>query len=227
MGRTIFILCLLLPALPVRAAVWKATVEVGGLVVYAELNDATDPVVALIRVENRSKLKSIPISEYFVQMVDGEGRRLRPVTADDVVSEHLERIRSLLPRYASELDRLVGSIRADYPQEKIVTAYARLRNYFSQGRPVGWRAQVESWLLAKRESTPAEVQAAQQEIEAIGEISRNYLWPRDLAPQATYTGTLYFERSAKDPVSIYFQVGEDFLGTKMTLASGAQPGPGR
>lgn len=206
-------------AAPVPAAVWTATVQLGTLSVSAELNDATDPVVVLVRVENLSKLKSVPVSEHFVQMQDGAGRRLRPVSADDVVSDHLQRIRELLPQQARELDRLVGSIRADYPQEKIVTVYARLRNYLDQGCPVGWRTQVENWVLARRASTPEDLKAAQLEVERIAWVSRNYLWPRDVAPQAVYTGTLYFERSAQDPVSIFFQVDKDFLGTKMTQAA--------
>ncbi len=100
-----------------------------------------------------------------------------------------------------------------------MTAYARLKNYLDQGRPLSWRTQVENLLLARRASTPEDLQAAQQEVERIGWVSRNYLWPRDVAPQAVYTGTLYFERSSRDPVSIFVQVDKEFLGTKMTQAA--------
>jgi hypothetical protein len=207
-------------AAPARGAIWKATVELGTVGVYAEMNDATDPVVVLIRVENHSKLQSVPISEYFVQMMDGKNRYLRPVTADDVASVHLQRLREDLPRYGGEIDTLLGSIRADYPQEKIVAVYGRLQEFFAHGHPLRWRRQVENWFLARRESTPVEFQAAQDEVTAIGTLSRNYLWPRDVAPQAVYTGTLFFERSTQDPVSIYFQIGKEFLGTKMVQSAG-------
>lgn len=198
------------------AAVWKAEVQLGMADIYAEMNDDADPAVVLIRVENHSKTESVSVSRYFVQMTDGQNRPVRPVTADDLVSERLRKLRRLMPENVREIDALVGEIQADYPQEKIVSVYARLKQFVSQGRPTGWRTHVENWLLGTRSASSRELLTAEDVIEDIGNVSRNYLWPRDVAPDSVYTGTVFFERPLQDPASIFFEMNRKFLGKPMT-----------
>jgi len=218
--RLLTLLLLCWPISSARAAIWKADVQLATVDIYAEMNDDTDPVVVLIRVENHSKTESVSVSRYFVQMTDGQNRPVRAVTADDLVSERLRRLRRLMPQNVHEIDALVGEIQADYPQEKIVSVYARLKQFFAQGRPTGWRTHVENWLLGTRYGSPKELRTTEDVVEDIGDISRNYLWPRDVAPDSVYTGTVFFERSIQDPASIFFEMNKQFLGKPMTLAKG-------
>jgi hypothetical protein len=214
------------PAVPAAAALWTAAVEVGLVSVFAEMNDATDPVLVMIRVENHSKLASVPVSRYFVQVVDARKQPMRAITADDLVSDQLQKLRDLMPQNINEIDALVGEIQADYPQEKLITVYGRLKQFVAQGRPTGWRTSVENFLLARHYSTEKELQDANRVIEEVGDIARNYLWPRDVAPESVYTGTVYFERPmVKDPPSIFFELEDKkLIGTQFTLSATRKPG---
>ncbi len=206
----------------VPAALWEASAQIGSLGVHAELDDSQDPAVVMVRVENHSQVSAINISENFVQLLDSERRRLRPISPDDIVSEKLDRLRALLPQHVREMDLLLGEIRADYPQQKIVTAYGLLTQYLNQGLPLGWRTRLENWLLGTPASSPDAVPEAKRLVEEIGLLGRNYLWPRDVAPEAVYTGMVFFERPTQEPVRIFFQLNEDFVGLQMHLAA-SQP----
>jgi hypothetical protein len=86
---------------------------------------------------------------------------------------------------------------------------------------------VENWVAGKRYSTDDELKAAQVIIEEIGGVAKNYLWPRDVAPDTVYNGVVFFERPPQDPLHIFFEIDHQFLGTAMTLDSGdaAKPAP--
>gem|GEM_PF-4792311 len=205
-------------SLPAAAAVWKADGQVGFIHFFVEMHDEQDPVTVLLRIENHSKVQSFSVSRYFVQMTDSDNQLVRAVSGDEVVSNYLRRLRQLMPQNEHEINELLGGIRADYPQEKIIEAYGRLKGYMQKGRPVGWRSQVENWFMGRPGSKSQQLQEAEGLIEAIGDLGKNYLWPNDIAPDASYTGMVFFERPVKQPVSIYFQMGEQFLGTKLVLA---------
>ncbi|MEW6517605.1 MAG: hypothetical protein AB1439_11965 [candidate division FCPU426 bacterium] len=53
-GWGLLLLAGLAPAVSGQAAVWKAELPIGFADVYAELDDATDPVMVMLRVENHS-----------------------------------------------------------------------------------------------------------------------------------------------------------------------------
>lgn len=206
----------------VSAATWKASGQIGLVEVFAQLEDNQTPMAVLIRAENHSRLAKVEISRYFVQMTDAENRPLRPITADDLVSERLEKLRQLLPRQALDIDAIIGDIRADYPQEKIVEVYGRLQKYLDQGLPITWRSSLENWLLAKPASTAKDEEEAGKLIKDIGDLGRNYLWPRDLAPDSTYTGVVFFEQTSRHPASIFFEINHQFIGMRMTPSQGNQ-----
>jgi hypothetical protein len=201
------------------AAIWKATGQIGLLNVDAELRDEQAPVMVFIRIENQSKLAPIAVSNAFVQMTDGKNQRLRPVTPDELVSEHLQKLRQLMPQDVPELNDILGNIQADYPQEKIVAVYGRLKQYLEQGRPRGWRTDLQNWLVGSRASSTDELREASVIVEEIGRLAENYLWPRDVAPQGIYTGLVFFEKPTAEPPSIYFQLGDKFIGTAFKLSS--------
>ncbi|NTV52775.1 MAG: hypothetical protein HGA76_07170 [Candidatus Firestonebacteria bacterium] len=202
------------------AAVWKSSGQIGLTGFAAEADDSKQPMTVAIRVENHSKLAAVSVSRYFVQMSDGEKKLLRPVTADEIVSDRLQKLRELLPQNVREIDHMMGEIQADYPQQKIVDVYARLKQFMAQNRPTHWRSNLENWILGKRYSTDAELTQAQVIIEEIGDVAKNYLWPRDIAPDTVYTGLVFFERPPKDPLHIYFEIDHQFLGNTMALDSG-------
>jgi hypothetical protein len=206
-------------SLVTHAATWKADGEIGMLGFGAEVDDSKNPMPVLVRVENHAKLASTSISRYFVQMTDGDNKPLRAVTADELVSERLQRLRKLLPQNINEIDAMMGEIQADYPQQKIINVYARLKHFMTQNRPTGWRTRFENWVSGTRFSSDEELKQAQVLIEEIGSISQNYFWPRDLAPNAVYTGVLFFEHAPVDPMHIFFEVDRQFIGTSMKLIS--------
>ncbi len=209
---------------PADGAVWKASGQIGFTDFYAEMNDEKDPVMVQLRIENRSQVSSLRVSRYFVQLTNAENNRMRPVTADEMASDYLQRLRILLPRHAREIDQSLSDIQADFPQEKIVEVYGRLKKYMRQGRPIKWRCQLENWLLGKPPSKLQEIQEAEGLIEKIGRLAENYFWPTQIAPNTVYTGLVFFERPARQPARVYFQMGEDFLGRTMSLAAGDKPG---
>jgi hypothetical protein len=199
-----------------KANHWKAEGEIGWMAVSADMDDSQNPAVVNVRIENRSQRDKLTISRYFVQMTDGDQRPVRPVAADEIVSEKLQILRSLLPDSVHEIDVLMGEIRADYPQEKIVAVYGKLKTFMDQGRPQDWRSSVLNWVSGVKSSQPNQYQQAHKVIDDIGELSQKFLWPRDIAPTGIYSGMLYFERPAKDPPSIYFEMNKKFVGLKMT-----------
>jgi hypothetical protein len=211
----------------VRAAIWKASGEVGLITFFAEMNDERDPVTVLLRIENHSKITSFSVSRYFVQMTDADNHLIRPVSGDEIVSGYLRRLRKLMPRNENEIDGLMGEIRADFPQQKIVEVYGRMKEYMNHGRPVGWRSQVQNFLTGKQASQQAQLQEADTLIEEIGGLAKNYLWPNDIAPDTTYTGVVFFDRPVKQPANIFFQVGEQFIGTKMILTESDKKKPAK
>jgi len=222
---TVMILCFWgnLPLLT-TAAVWKAAGEIGFVHFYAEMKEEEDLVTVLLRIENHSKVESFKVTRFFVQMTDASNQRVRPVTADEVVSGYLKQLRELLPRHAAEIDSILGEIRADFPQEKIVEVYGRLKEYMRQGRPVTWRTELENWLLGKRQSNEADIAKADQIIEKIGILAKNYFWPTEIAPDSNYTGVVFFRKPMQQPVNIFFQVGEEFIGTQMRIVIGDEKG---
>lgn len=211
------------------AAVWKAAGQVGLTGIQAEMDDANTPAAVMIRVENFSKIAPVPVSRLFIQMNDNQKNRLRPIPPDELVSRRLERLRQLLPEHVREVNGMLGEIKADYPQEKLIAAYGRLREFMARGRPMDWRSGLENWLGGVHPSTPAEIAEANRLIEEIGDIARNYLWPRDVAPQTVYTGMVFFSPPLQGPPFIFFEVGEEFVGWPMTLAASRRerktPGP--
>jgi hypothetical protein len=212
--------CLLAWGTAPLAAVWKSTGQIGFTGFAAQVDDSKNPMIVDIRVENHSKLAAVSVSRFFVQMTDGDNKPLRPVTADEIVSARLQKLRELLPQNVNEIDQMMGQIQADYPQQKIVDVYARLKQFMSQNRPTGWRSNFENWVAGKRYSTDEELKQAQGIIEEIGSVAQNYLWPRDVAPDTVYTGLVFFERPPKDPLHIFFEIDKQFLGNAMTLDSG-------
>jgi len=213
--------------LTAHAAVWKSTGEIGLTGFSAEVDDSKKPMTVAIRVENHSKLTAVSISRNFVQMTDGENKPLRPVAADEIVSERLHKLRELLPQNVNEIDQLMGQIQADYPQQKIVDVYAHLEQFMAQNRPIGWRSSLENWAAGKRYSSDEDLKQAQVLIEEIGGVAKNYLWPRDVAPNTVYTGLVFFERPPKDPLHIFFEIDHQFLGTAMVLDSGDAAKPAK
>ena len=209
---------------PAAGAVWKASGQIGFTDFYTEMNDEKDPVMLRLRIENRSQVSSLRVSRHFVQLTNADNNRMRPVTADEMASDYLKRLRVLLPRHAQEIDQSLRDIQADFPQEKIVEVYGRLKKYMKQGRPVKWRCQLENWLLGKPSSQLQEIQEAERLIEKIGRLAGNYFWPTEIAPDTVYTGLIFFERPLQHPPRVYFQMGEDFLGKTMSLAAGDKPG---
>lgn len=205
---------------------WKTSAQIGSMHLEAELDDDHDPVSVRVQVENQSGRESVHVTRSFVALVDAEQQPLRSVPADEIVSDRLKTLRTLLPQYAQDVDLILGEIRADYPQEKIVSVYGKLKAYMSQGRPVNFRAQVENWITGKRGSQPNEVRQADALIEEIGLLGKDYFWPNDIPPLGIYRGVVYFERPAHWPPSVYFQVGDRFLGVKLAPVSAATAGPG-
>jgi hypothetical protein len=219
MKTTIYLVILLSFASVVgnaKAAIWKAEGEIGWMAITAEMDDSQNPVQVTVRIENRSQRDKLTISRYFVQMIDGEQHPVRPVAADEIVSEHLQELRQLLPENVHEIDALLGDIRADYPQEKIVAVYGKLKTFMDQGRPQDWRSTILNWVSGVPSSQQTQHQKAQDIIEEIGVISQQFLWPRDVAPQGIYNGVVYFERPVKNPPSIFFEMNKKFVGLKMT-----------
>ncbi len=205
---------------PAQAATWKANGQIGMIGFAAEMDDGKNPVTVFIRVENHSKLSPVTISRYFVQMTDGDNKPLRPVTADEIVSDRLHRLRSLLPQNVNEIDTMMGEIQADYPQQKIVAVYARLKQFMTQNRPTGWRTRLENWFAGTKFSTDEELKQAEVLIEDIGALAQTYLWPRDVTPDTVYTGVVFFERVPKDPKHIFFEIDHQFIGTTMVMVDG-------
>jgi hypothetical protein len=220
-------LALLLGGTAAEAAVWKSTGQIGLTGFSAEVDDSKNPMVVAIRIENHSKLTAVSISRNFVQMTDGDNKPLRPVAADEIVSDRLHKLRELLPQNVNEIDQLMGQIQADYPQQKIVDVYAHLKQFMAQNRPMGWRSSLENWAGGKRYSSDEDLKQAQVLIEEIGGVAKNYLWPRDVAPDTVYTGLVFFERPPKDPLHIFFEMDHQFLGTAMVLDSGDTAKPAK
>ena len=206
--------------LPVWGAVWQGSGEIGLITFYAEMDDTKDCIQLMLRIENNSKLKSIKVSRFFVQMTDGENNRLRPITADELVAEKLKRMRRLLPQHALEINQLLVEIKADFPQEKVVEVYGRLKKYMQRGRPISWRTWIENFLLRKKASKNSEVLEAKKLLQEIGYLAKNYFWPQDIAPDNIYTGIVFFEKPNKFPPSVFFQIGEKFIGAKMRIVKG-------
>jgi hypothetical protein len=209
----------MLPRLSVGAK-WEASGEIGFSHFFAEMDDQVDPVTVLIRVENHSQQDLLKITQHFVQMTDAKNQRIRPVSVDEVVSDHLAKLRELMPQHAEEIDVLLGEIRADYPQEKIVQVYARLKKYMRQGRPITWRTGLKNMLLGKKSSNAQDIKQAEFLIEEIGTLSKNHLWPTDVAPETNVTGMVFFKQTIHHPVNIFFQQGADFIGTRMHIVAG-------
>lgn len=205
------------------AALWEMTGRIGHIQAYAQMEDTDDPLIVLLRVENISDLESVKVSRHFVQMTDSEKQRVRPISADEVVSEYLQTLRQHMPQHAREIDMLLGEIQADFPQEKIVEVYSRLKKYMAEGKPITWRTNLENTLLGKRHATKEDFAAAEILIEKIGKLSKNYFWPTNIAPDSNYTGMVFFEKTFKYPVTIYFQVDEDFIGAPMKIIRGDVP----
>ncbi|MCD4814517.1 hypothetical protein K8S19_12605 [bacterium] len=205
---------------PGHAAVWEMTGQIGLIQVYAQMEDTEDPITVLLRVENIAELESFKVSRDFVLMKDSESTQIRPISADEVVSGYLQELRTLMPQHAPEISDILGEIRADFPQEKIVEVYGRLKKYMQIGKPITWRTNLENYLLGKRHSTRADFQAAEKIIEKIGVLSKNYFWPTEIAPDAQYTGIVFFESSFKHPVTIFFQIGKNFIGAPMQIIHG-------
>jgi len=86
-------LALLLGGTAAEAAVWKSTGQIGLTGFSAEVDDSKNPMVVAIRIENHSKLTAVSISRNFVQMTDGDNKPLRPVAADEIVSDRLHKLR--------------------------------------------------------------------------------------------------------------------------------------
>ncbi|MBN1594371.1 hypothetical protein JW933_00445 [candidate division FCPU426 bacterium] len=202
------------------AAVWKAAGEIGLATFYAEMKDGKEPVAVLLRIENHSKEESLSISRDFVYMLDGGKKYVRPVSADEMVSGHLKRLRTLMPQHALEIDAILGEIQADFPQEKIVEVYGRLQEYMKRGRPITWRTSLENFLLGRRQSSEKDIVEAQQVIEEIGLLSKNYFWPNDIPPDSQYTGMVFFKKPLQEPASIYFKIGNEYIGTVMQITAG-------
>jgi hypothetical protein len=92
---------------------------------------------------------------------------------------------------------------------------------------MGWRSSLENWAGGKRYSSDEDLKQAQVLIEEIGGVAKNYLWPRDVAPDTVYTGLVFFERPPKDPLHIFFEMDHQFLGTAMVLDSGDTAKPAK
>lgn len=193
-------------------AIWEVSGNIGFSGFYAEMNDAEDIVTLFVRIENHAGLQGLEITPYFVQMTDANKNRCRPVTADEVVSDYLDKLRILLPQHQQDIDMLLEEIQADFPQEKIVKVYAKLKGYMKEGRPITWRAGLENTLLGKRHSTNSDIEKAEVIIEKINDLSNTYFWPGNIPPGESKTGILYFKRPVKNPASLFIQVGDDFLG---------------
>lgn len=203
-----------------EAAKWKAGGVIGFSHFFAEMDDHQEPVTVLIRIENHSSRNMLEITRHFVQLTDAKNQRIRPISADEVVSDHLKKLRDLMPQHAEEIDMLLGEIRADFPQEKIVQVYARLKEYMRQGRPITWRTGLKNLLLGKKSSGAKDIVRAEMLIEKIGAHSKNYLWPTEVAPGANVTGIVFFKKAIHQPVNIFFQQGSDFIGTRMRIVAG-------
>ena len=211
--------CLAVPA-AAGAETWTAAGRMAMLEYHAELRTDENPAVLLVRLENRAELEPIHIGPHFIRVLDGAGLPVRPVPVESLVSERLEKLRELLPESRREIDALLGEIRADYPQEKVVEAYARLKRFLEADRPLTWRTRLENWLLGRERSGPSQAEEAAILVEEIGDLARNYLWPRDLAPGAVYTGMVFFRRPPEVPPSVFFAVGgKSVLGRTMNLES--------
>lgn len=59
----IWLLLLQLPAAPAAAAIWKVQFTIGFADIYAELDDAQDPAVVLLRVENHSLTQPLKLGQ--------------------------------------------------------------------------------------------------------------------------------------------------------------------
>jgi len=195
-----------------QATLWKVNGKVGLATFSAQMDDRQDPVTVMIRLDNLALVNPLDVTSYFIQMTDANHELCRQVSADEIVSEDLDQLRQLLPQNEKDIDALLENIRADFPQEKIVKVYARLKQYMAKGHPIQWRAQVENFLLGKRPSTASDIQKANRLIESIGALSHNYFWPGSIAPGDSKTGILFFKRPVKQPASLFIQVGTDFLG---------------
>jgi len=194
------------------SAIWKVTGKIGFTSFFAEMDDTQDPVPILVRLDNLASVKALEITPYFVQMTDGNKIPCRPITADEIVSDHLDELRNLMPQHQVDIDKMLVEIQADFPQEKIVKVYANLKKYMGQGRPITWRANLENILLGKRASEKRDIKKAEKLIEAIGVLSENYFWPDQIPPSGSKTGLLYFKRPIKQPANLYIQVDQEFLG---------------
>lgn len=220
-GNLMSLLGFMLLCFPCQAAIWKAGGKVGLTGIQAEMNDGNTPAAVMIRVENFSKLAPVTVSRYFIQMTDGQKTPLRSIPPDELVSGRLERLRQILPQYVHEINQMLGEIKADYPQEKLIAVYAQLREFMAHGRPQDWRSGLQNWLEGVRGSTtPAEIAEANRLIEEIGDLARNYLWPRDVAPNAVYNGLVFFDVPVHGPPFIYFQMGQEFIGWPMVMEAG-------
>ncbi len=195
-----------------EATTWKVNGKIGLAAFTAQMDDSRDPVMVMIRLDNQALVNPLNITSYFVQMTDANRELCRQVSADEMVSDDLDQLRRLMPQHEKDIDELLASIRADYPQEKIVKVYAQLKRYMDKGRPIQWRAKVENFLLGKPPSSGSDIQEANRLIESIGELSHNYFWPGSIAPGESKTGILFFKRPVKQPASLFLQVGTDFIG---------------
>lgn len=167
--------------------------------------------------------KVFGVSPDFAALTDANARRLRPVLADELVSENLKALRRLLPDQVAEIDQLLSSIQSDYGKQKLIEVYGRLTLLKEQGWPVHWSRQVGHWLLGRRQAGQEDFRQAERLIEEINRIANNYLWPRSLAPGEVMTGVLYFEKPVKLPPRIYFKFSEKdegMIGTAMQLKTG-------
>lgn len=207
---------------PARSTTWEVKGKVGFLNFYAEMDDSQNPVPVLLRLENSALIEALTITPYFVLLTDANRQPSRAVTADEIVSDYLDELRELLPQHQADIDLMLREIQADFPQEKIVKVYATLKAYMADGRPISWRANLENFLLGKNASQKQDVKRAEQLIEAIGTLSKNYLWPGQIAPGESRTGLLYFKRPVKHPAHLYIQVDRDFLGLPFEVKQSGQ-----
>lgn len=210
--------CMVLPQLSF-GALWKVSGKIGFTLFDGQMNEHGETTTVLLRLENGSQTESLEIDEHFIQLMDQDKKRMRPISADEIISEKLEELYKIMPQHAKDIDEKRQAIQADFPQEKIVKVYAMLKTYLKQGKPIQWRAALENFLLGTKASSQKDSQKAKAIIEEIGKLSENYFWPGNIPPGGSRTGLLFFKKPLKLPPMLYLKSGDQFLGMPFEIVS--------